>query len=564
MKTKAISCGLIAAFMLGAGGAVSAQPVRRGGLPGDEYWWRGATFYEVFVRSFADSTEGPLAGDGVGDLRGLIENLDYLNDGDPQTQGDLNVDALWLMPIHQSPSYHGYDVVDYFAVDDEYGTNEDFKDLIAACEDRGMRVVIDLVVNHSSSDHPWFRESVDPGSSKRDWYVWERRDPDWPGPWGQDVWHENPEGPGHYYGVFWGGMPDFNHRNPAVAREFGDIIEFWIDEMGTHGFRLDAIKHMIENGPDQQENTPDTRAWLAQFMQECRRIDPEAFVVGEVWSNTGEASSYVPRSVDSVFEFDTAFKLLNGINDGDAAEFVTQLPINDKAYRDQRMSTFLHNHDMDRAMSRFGGATADGFAKSKLAATVQFTIPGIPFIYYGEEIGMTGTKPDPEIRTPMQWAPDRARGGFTSGEPWKAINENVDTVNVLTQSLDQDSLLNLYRKLTRLRDGSEALRIGEVRVLQTGDDRVAAYVRQYRGEVVLVVANFAGEEVACPGLSFPRTRLSRNAAGEDGLVRPVELLSGVEIEPIRPSSSGRVRDWAPVETLGAREALVIQLRPAAR
>jgi len=213
-----------------------------------ESWWQSAVFYEVFVRSFADSTEGPLAGDGIGDLRGLIGQLDYLNDGDPDTDSDLGVTALWLMPIFESPSYHGYDTDDYFRVDREYGTNEDFKQLIAEAEKRGIRIILDLVLNHCSDDNPWFQKAAAGEQPYEEFFTFADERPDYRGPWGQRVWHPVPGGDGFYYGVFSSHMPDLDYRNEQVTERMFDVTRFWLEDMGAHGLRLDAIRHLIERG----------------------------------------------------------------------------------------------------------------------------------------------------------------------------------------------------------------------------------------------------------------------------------------------------------------------------
>jgi glycosidase len=215
-------------------------------------------FYEVFVRSFADGN-----GDGKGDLPGLIARLDYLNDGDPATSTDLGVDALWLMPVFASPSYHGYDVTDYEKVNPIYGTNADLERLLAEAHRRGMRVIVDLVLNHTSDQHPWFRDSASsPTAPKRDWYVWRADDPKWVQPWNekQSVWHQHAGA--WYYAIFWGGMPDLNYRTQAVREEAKRIARYWLSR-GVDGFRLDAIRHLIETGPgDGQAGNPDTHAFL--------------------------------------------------------------------------------------------------------------------------------------------------------------------------------------------------------------------------------------------------------------------------------------------------------------
>ncbi len=207
IRRNANDGAVLVAMDNGEGGPAAAEPVADP-VP----WWNEQTFYEVFVRSFADSD-----GDGNGDLQGLIERLDYLNDGDPTTTGDLGVTALWLMPITQSPSYHGYDTTDYTGIEADYGTNEDFRTLIAAAHERGMKVVMDLMLNHTSSEHPWFVDATSsPDSAMRDWYLWSASDTGQQSPWGTSVWH--PGGGGYYLGLFWQGMPDLNYRNDAVTR----------------------------------------------------------------------------------------------------------------------------------------------------------------------------------------------------------------------------------------------------------------------------------------------------------------------------------------------------------
>lgn len=207
-------------------------------------WWNNRVFYEVFVRSFYDSD-----GDGIGDLQGVIQKLDYLQ--------ELGVTGLWLMPVAQSPSYHGYDVMDYYAIEQDYGTNEDFLALMEAAHERDMVVIVDLVMNHTSNQHPWFIASAEGDPDYADFYIWEEQPGRYTSPWGSNVWH--PRDGRYYYGLFWEGMPDLNYENPAVTAEMQKVIDFWLEEMGVDGFRLDAIRHLIEDG-SVQENTPETLA----------------------------------------------------------------------------------------------------------------------------------------------------------------------------------------------------------------------------------------------------------------------------------------------------------------
>ena len=460
-------------------------------------WWRDAVFYEVFVRSFADSTEGPLAGDGVGDLRGLIERLDYLNDGDPDTAADLGVTALWLMPICQSPSYHGYDVVDYRRVDDEYGTNQDFLDLIDAAHARGMRVIVDNVINHSAAAHPWFREARTPAAPKRDWYVWS--DEPIEVNWGSRVWHDRTrsgDGP-YYFGLFWSGMPDLNLRNADATGAVHDFSRFWLTDMRTDGFRLDAVRHLIEDWPV-VENTPETLAWLEDYRRAMKAANPDAFLIGEVWSSTDQIARYIPDALDAAFEFDLAFAIVEGVRDGDATRIAGAIDAAQAAYPPGQFATFLANHDMQRVMTTLRAGSendAEALAKAKLCAAIQFTLPGIPFIYYGEEIGMTGAKPDPDLRTPMQWTADPKSAGFTTGPPWRTPNGDTVTRNVQAQLDDPDSLLQTYRDLVRLRSHTREAWRGDFAHVETEDPAVLAYHFRSEEANVTLVANLSAEHV---------------------------------------------------------------------
>ncbi len=228
--------------------------------PGETFWWNDTVFYQVFVRSFYDTD-----GDGIGDLQGLIAKLDYLNDGDPTTDADLGVTGLWLMPVTESPSYHGYDVTDYRTIEPDYGTNADFDQLVAEAHNRGIVVIIDLVMNDTSNQIEWFTDAVSGSSAPyRDWYRWSPTHPGYTGPWGQPVWHNSASG--YYYGVFWSGMPDLNYEEPAVKTEMWDIARFWLQDMVVDGFRLDAVKYIIEEGSS-LENTASTFAFWRELEQ---------------------------------------------------------------------------------------------------------------------------------------------------------------------------------------------------------------------------------------------------------------------------------------------------------
>lgn len=444
----------------------------------DNPWWNDVVFYEIFVRSFYDSD-----GNGVGDLNGVIEKLDYLNDGDPTTTDDLGVTGIWLMPIMLSPSYHGYDVLDYFQVDPEYGTNEDFKRLMEEAHARDIRVIVDFMFNHTSIDHEWFVESRNPDSEFRDWYVWEDENPGFRGPWGQPVWHAKDGS--YYYGVFWSGMPDLNYQNPAVTEAMLERIEFWLVEMGVDGFRLDAIKHMVEEG-NLQENTYATHDWLEEFYVFYKDINDQAFTVGEAWTSTAQVIEYTGDEVDIAFQFDLAEDIINGALVGIPAAYYRTFQDVYDSFPPNQYATFITNHDQNRVMSQLQGDEA----KAKLAASMLLTGTGVPFIYYGEEIGMVGVKPDEDIRLPMQWASNSPRVGFTEGTPWRPAAGDFPVKSVERQMDDPESLLSHYRALIHLRNEHEALRVGDWTFVEAGSGRLYTFLRHTENETILVIMNF--------------------------------------------------------------------------
>lgn len=454
-------------------------------------WARGATFYEIFVRSFADSD-----GDGIGDLRGLTARLDYLNDGNPSTTTDLGVDALWLMPIFASPSDHGYDTTDYYAINPQYGTLADFDSLLAAAHRRGMRVIVDLAINHTSNRHPWFVESASsPSSPLRDWYVWRADNPGWRQPWGGGAtWHT--VNGSYYYGVFWGGMPDLNFNNAEVRQAIKQVAAYWLMR-GVDGFRLDAARHLIEDGPgEQQVNTPGTHAFWREFAAYVRKGAPEALLVGENWTSTDQIARFY-GSTETVaggdelpmsFDFPLAGAILAGVRSGDATPIASTLANIARLYPPGACDApFLSNHDTPRVATELG---SDG-RKLRTAAALLLTLPGSPFIYYGEEVGLEGGKPDPNIRTPMPWNDREPGGGFTTGRAWRPFNDGRAQANVEWQTESPSSLLSHYRRLIHLRASSPALRTGNITVLDAGEDnrQLLAFVREAGGERVLVVHN---------------------------------------------------------------------------
>lgn len=498
-------------------------------------WWNDRVFYEIFVRSFNDSD-----GDGIGDIQGIIDKLDYLNDGDPTTTDDLGITGIWLMPVAQSPSYHGYDVTDYRTIEADYGTNEDFQRLIAEAHARGIAVIVDMVINHTSNQHPWFTASVAGDETYADWYIWADENPRYTGPEGQTVWHA--AGDRFYYGVFWGGMPDLNLQNPAVQQELYDIAQFWLEEMGVDGFRLDAIKHLIEEDRE-QENTPSTLEWMANYHSFVEQINPDALLVGEVWSSNFISSRYVPTQTDITFDFDLATSIIATVKQNRADAMNSIMSRIAGLYPEGQFASFLSNHDQNRIMGELRGNVDE----AKIAASILLTIPGVPFIYYGEEIGMTGNKPDERIRTPMRWDETPTTAGFTTAsQPYEALSNDDSSISVATQANDSDSLLNHYRALIQLRGQYPALASGGyMPVTLTGTRNAYAFIRHTADQAVLVLINLDDEET---------TGYSLNLA-DTGFISAQGLYGEGDFTP----PSGDLSVYTPIETMPPYSTYIILL-----
>lgn len=494
--------------------ALKGAPAAPKAAPKAAGWWRDAVFYQVFVRSFADSD-----GDGVGDFAGLTARLDYLNDGDPKTTTDLGVDAIWLMPIHASPSYHGYDVTDYTSINPDYGTLEDFDRFLAEAKKRGIRVIIDFVMNHSAKAHPWFADAVTgPAAKHRDWYLWRDADPGWTQPWGKNaVWHQT--GSGYYYGLFWGGMPDLNLQNPAVIAALTDAMRFWLDR-GVAGFRLDAIRHLVESDDGVLVDRPESHAILKALRAELVAKHPDVLLVGEAWTDTETVAAYHGDGdeLHLAFGFGTAGAMIEAARDGLRASY-DQAQRSARAFADRNFEApFLANHDMARTMRQLGGD--DG--AMRVAAAMLFGQPGTPFVYYGEEIGMQGgpTGKDEDKRTPMRWRFEGGHGtgpGFTTGKPWHDAPEAMG-VSVADQRGKAGTLWTLFRDLIALRKAYRALSDGEAsQPSRAGGGRgFTALLRTAPGQRVLAIYNVHTAPSAPATLVVPGAPTVLMSEGLDG------------------------------------------------
>jgi alpha-amylase len=455
------------------------------------YEQSSTVFYEIFIRSFQDSS-----GDGIGDINGIIEKLDYLNDGDSNTDTDLGVEGIWLMPFNPSPSYHGYDVTDYYDINSDYGTLDDFRRLIVEANKRGIKILMDLVVNHSSSKHPWFIESAKGKENEyRDWYVWAEDGDNVSqlGAVGGKAWHAR--NGGHYLGIFWDGMPDLNFDNPEVRNEMIKIGQFWL-EQGVHGFRLDAAKHIFDDFHSTQvkpEIVNKNIEWWNEFRLGMDQINPDAFIIGEVWDNSPVIISPYLEPFNSAFNFGVASELVKSARSESASNIAFRLSRIYSLYQEASKESFvdapfLTNHDQDRVMSVLKG----NIDHAKMAAAQLLTLPGTPFIYYGEEIGMEGMKPDEQIREPMLWYADGEQGaGQTT---WQRAKYNLNNPPSVEKQLnDPDSLLSHYKQLIQWRKQEKALSNGGIKDYVVTNKKVLTYVRMTNEERILVVHNLSGE-----------------------------------------------------------------------
>jgi alpha-glucosidase len=476
-------------------------------------WWQRGTVYQVYPRSFMDAN-----GDGIGDLAGVVARLDYLR--------SLGVDALWLSPIYPSPMKDfGYDVADYTAVDPVFGTLGDFDRLVTAAHERGIKVILDYVPNHTSDQHPWFQESRSSRTNpKRDWYVWRDKPNNWLSCFGGSAWQHDPATGQYYYHAFLPEQPDLNWRNPAVVEAMMGVLRFWL-ERGVDGFRVDVLWHLIKD-KDFQDNPPNEhwregmdpynalvplntadRPEVHDIVRAMRRLldeFEERVLIGEIYLPLERLVQYYGANLEGA-HLPFNFQLLSAPWDarhlaGLIAEYERLLP--EGAWP----NWVLGNHDRPRIASRVGAAQA------RVAAMLLLTLRGTPTLYYGDELGMAnvsiarelvqdpfekrvpgmGLGRDP-IRTPMQWSAE-PYAGFTQGRPWLPVAGDYARVNVEAQRADSRSMLSLYRKLIALRRAEPQLQLGSLEILATRGD-VLAY---RRGKGFLVALNLGREPHRVP------------------------------------------------------------------
>ncbi len=448
--------------------------------------WRKEVVYEIFVRSFQDSN-----GDGVGDLDGITSRLDYLH--------ELGVTAIWLTPIFPSPSYHGYDVTDYEAINPDFGNMDSFDHLLGEAHQRQLKVILDIPVNHTSSSHPWFLASQPFGIwGPSDTYLWSSVPLVWSAVENAlDHWHL--QGGSYYYSTFGEAMPDLNWKNPDVLSEIEKVFIFWI-QRGVDGFRLDAAQY-LDKGPNGEANTAANHQIWKKIVQACKAINPFTYFVGEVWTDSATIATYKGDGdeLTQAFDFPLAAHVVNAVVNHDPVEFYQGLLERMRFQRDPFFaSPFLTNHDQVRLATLAKGSVD----QLKLAAAILFTLPGTPYLYYGEEIGLpegidARFPDDLGKRTPMSWERASIERGFTwpNSKPWQDFSSSDSSISVDAQRNVPGSLLSSYQELIHLKRTTPSLIDGTISapVTLVGKD-IVVYLRKTEAEVTLVALNFSPKD----------------------------------------------------------------------
>ena len=500
-------------------------------------WWQNSVVYQIYPRSFQDSN-----GDGIGDIQGIIKRLDYLQ--------ELGIDAIWLSPVCKSPQDdNGYDISDYQDIDPMFGNLDDMEQLISEAKKRNIRIIMDLVLNHSSDEHRWFTEAKKSKDNPyHDYYVWRDGEEgvypnDMNSVFGGPAWEWVPELKQYYFHQFSVKQPDLNWENPKVRREIYDMILWWMDK-GVGGFRLDVIDQIAKE-PDLKITNNGPR--LHEFIQELSRETfqkGDLITVGEAWGADIDRAKLYSKPDGS--EFSMVFQFEHMMLDQEPGKekwdfcplpFVKLKKCLEKWQKELHgcgwNSLFWDNHDLPRIVSRWGNDREYRVESAKMLATVLHGMEGTPYVYQGEELGMTNVRfdsieqyQDIEIRnmyrerlekgyaekdimesiyakgrdnarTPMQWD-DTENAGFTTGAPWLGVNPNYTEINARSQLQDENSVFHYYKKLIHLRKENSIFVDGDFTLLLPEDENIFAYVREYEGRKLLVAANFTDKEVECP------------------------------------------------------------------
>lgn len=479
-------------------------------------WWKHGIIYHIYPQSFYDTNA-----DGTGDLQGIIQKLDYLK--------ELGIDAIWLSPIYKSPLIDGgYDISDFYSINPVYGTMQDFRELLEKAHSYQIKVIMDIVLNHTSSRHPWFKlSSSSKDNSKRNWYIWhdnlnEKKPNNWRTNFWKTAWTLDKVTNEYYYHSFFQEQPDLNWRNPEVKKAMFEMIKFWLD-LGIDGIRLDVINlifkdkslrnnsilHLLSGKKAYNRNQPevykllkDLRILLSQYKDKAS--------IGEIYApppgNSSLVNSFLGNGENMLhlaFDFSLVFSPFNAKQYYKIIRnYYQSLP--DKSWP----CFFISNHDIGRNLKRYFFSRYK-FNKAKVLAAMLLTLKGSPFIYYGDEIGMENTplkrknlrdrygkmfypfyKGRDKMRTPMQWNSDEY-GGFSETSPWLPVNSNYQYVNVEKEKENPDSLYNLFEQLIKIRKQHKALHMGDIKFINSGNNNLLLYMRYTNDEKIMVILNFS-------------------------------------------------------------------------
>lgn len=497
MLKKLIAIAMAAALCCGAMAACTGGEQKKETPKAVQSTDNYRNFYQIFMYSFCDSND-----DGVGDFKGIISKLDYLNDGDPNGGNDLGIDGIWLTPINPSESYHKYSVEDYKAVDKEFGTLDDFKTLLKEADKRGINVILDLVLNHSSDQHPWFVKACqEVKEGKLDGYAQYYHIVKKDDEVGSSTYLRI-DGTDYYYEAnFDKSMPELNLSNEKVREEIKDIMKFWLD-MGVSGFRLDAIKYYDTGGDDGQEFCK----WLVDTAKDIKK---DAYIVGENWSGTSQIADWYSTGIDSQFNFPMSQAIgtyETAVRSGDANKLCKSVKSWGETIADKNENaidcSFLSNHDI----SRSGAALGKNLQNEKMAAVSYMLSPGNPFIYYGEEVGLLGsTDNDGSYRLPMPWNGTEWENIHLPSIAFSIAEESVVTTVEKAQK-DDNSLLKTYQQLIKLKLQNPEIARGKITdVIESGSDNAAGYVTKYNDSGVIIFYNLSKTESAA--VDVPKDKL---------------------------------------------------------
>ena len=500
----------------------------------ERQWWHSSVVYQIYPRSFKDSN-----GDGIGDINGIREKLDYLK--------ELGIDVIWLSPVYKSPNDdNGYDISDYYDIMDEFGTMEDMDNLLKEANERGIKILMDLVVNHTSDEHKWFIEAKKSKDNEyRDYYIWrDSVDGNEPNDLGStfsgSAWQYDETTGQYYLHLFSKKQPDLNWENGKVRNEVYKMMNFWVDK-GIGGFRMDVID-LIGKVPDEMitGNGPKLHEYL-QEMNKAALEGKDLLTVGETWGATPDVAKLYSnperKELSMVFQFEhIGLDQIEGKEKWDvkSLELLDLKKVLSKWQTELEgqgwNSLFWNNHDLPRIVSRWGNDKEYRIESAKMLATLLHGMKGTPYIYQGEELGMTNVRFDDindyndieslnmykdrlskgyshneimesiyakgrdNARTPMQWD-DSENAGFTTGTPWLAVNKNYDKINAKQCLQDENSIFNHYKKLIDIRKNNDTIIYGDYKLLCEDDENIFAYVRELNGDKILVVCNFYDKEV---------------------------------------------------------------------